>query len=256
MVAVRRVLRDAGWAARLARHLASGDGRADIWMQRHARLLKRDTHSCVGLLELSSELCYLKFYRSKSILQSLAFALGHGRGVASFEAALRLSAAGVAVPEPRCVLLVGGGMLLLTEGLAGSADLKSLWRQSGTSEEFGRWMAPAGEALARLHVAGFAHGDCKWSNFQCCEEGVVFVDLEAVAASAPGGSRQRRDLARFTLNAEDMGLPAGDYERFLQAYLAAGDWPRDEVLAGVREPLSALREKHLDKYGPRGHRLI
>jgi len=256
VVAVRRVVRDAGWAERLCRRLAPGQEGLDSWMKRHTRVLKQDRHSCVGLLELSTDLCYLKWYRSKSVFQSLVFELGRGRGVDSFDAAAHLAAAGIAVPAPRCVLLARGGMLLLTEGLADSADLKSLWQRSGATRDFKCWMAPAGEALAKLHVSGFSHGDCKWSNFQCCDRGVVFVDLEAVRSSPLGTARQSRDLARFTLNAEDMGLPREDYERFLEAYLVQSSQDRDAVLDRLRAPLGALRQKHLGKYGPRGHRLL
>lgn len=256
VVAVRRVLRDGGWAGDLSEYLARGEGNIEPWMEANTRLLKRDTHSCVGLLEIEADLCYLKLYRSKSPLQSLGFQFGHGRGVSSFDAAGRLAAAGVAVPAPRCVLLVPGGMLLLTEGLADSADLKSLWLQQLPADEFRCWLAPAGEALATMHLAGFAHGDCKWSNFQCCEAGIVLIDLEAVGSAAPGSRKQCRDLARFTLNAEDMGLAPDDYALFLEAYLAATGQDKAPLLQAVRKTLQPLRAKHLAKYGPRGHTLI
>lgn len=129
MVTVRRVLRDVGWAADLAQCLASAADSIEPWMENNTRVIKRDAHSCVGLLEVGADLCYLKFYRSKSPLQSLGFQIGYGRGVRSFDAASCLGAAGVLVPTARCVLLVPGGMLLLTQGLANSADLKSLWSQ-------------------------------------------------------------------------------------------------------------------------------
>lgn len=256
VVKVRRVLRDDGWAADLSQCLACGADSIEPWMENQTRVMKRDAHSCVGLLEVGPNLCYLKFYRSKSPLQSLGFQFGYARGVRSFDAAGRLSTAGVAVPAARCVLLVPGGMLLLTEGLANSADLKSLWSQQLPAAEFRRWMVAAGEALAKMHLAGFSHGDCKWSNFQCCETGVVFVDLEAVGRTAPGSGAQCRDLARFTLNAEDMALPQADYELFIEAYLAATGRGRDELLAGVLKPLKPLRARHLVKYGPRGHALV
>jgi tRNA A-37 threonylcarbamoyl transferase component Bud32 len=251
-----RVLRDDGWAEQLSRRLPPGADDIEQWMQQHTQVMKHDTHSCVGLLEIESDLCYLKLYHSKSPIQSLGFQLGYGRGVRSFDAAVRLASAGVAVPAARCVLLVPGGMLLLTEGLANSVDLKALWLQQSPGDNFSRWMAPAGKAMAKLHLAGFSHGDCKWSNFQCCESGVLFVDLEAVRRSAPGGAAQSRDLARFILNAEDMALPRKDYELFIDAYLAATRQNRDELLAGVLKQLKPLRGKHVAKYGQRGHSLV
>ena len=256
VVEIRRVLRDNGWAGDLSQCLALEANSIELWMENNTRVMKRDAHSCVSLLEVRGHLCYLKFYRSKSPLQSLGFQLGYGRGVRSFDAAGRLGAARVVVPEPRCVLLVPGGLVLLTEGLANSADLKSLWSQQLPPNEFRDWLVLAGEALAKLHLAGFFHGDCKWSNFQCCESAVVFVDLEAVGVAAPGSGAQCRDLARFTLNAEDMALSPDDYAFFLDAYLAATGWSKDELLAAVLKPLQPLRSRHLAKYGPRGHALV
>jgi tRNA A-37 threonylcarbamoyl transferase component Bud32 len=225
-------------------------------MAGQARILKSDAHSQVGLLTLEGQLCYLKFYRYKSGLQRLGYRLGRGRAVQAFDAALRLQAAGVSVPRPLACLRVSGGVLLLTEGVADSVDLKSLWLQGLHGERLAQVMQTAARALASLHSAGFSHGDCKWSNFLCAGDDILFIDLEGVRGSAPGARGSVRDLARFTLNAEDMGLEQGIYDDFLATYSGALQLATDALREAVLNTLRPLRERHLQRYGQRGHCLL
>jgi tRNA A-37 threonylcarbamoyl transferase component Bud32 len=251
-----RIIRGTVWAEQLRELLAKAPTEIDTWMEQQTRLLKSDNHSRVGLLPLGRELCYLKLYRGKSALQNLFFRLGYGRGVRAFDAARKLAAAGVAVPEPRGALQLPGGMLLLTEGIADSSDLISLWRQQPGDEKLQELMAGAGRALAGLHGAGFAHGDCKWSNLLISGERFFFVDLESVLKLRVGSPGIARDLARFTVNAEDMGLPGEYYELFLATYAIGVGRQRDALVREILKPLGRMRRKHLAKYGARGHRLI
>ncbi len=151
-------------------------------MERHTRLLKSDTFSRVGLLELQGQCCFLKLYLAKSSLQRVGFRLGYGRGVHSFDAARRLARASLPVPSPLACLLVEEGMVLLTEGIANSRDLRSLWLEQPAAGAASQLMQAAGDTLAALHLAGFAHGDCKWSNLLWNEVQMYLVDLEAVRA--------------------------------------------------------------------------
>ena len=223
------------------------------WMANDCQLLKRDSHSLVALATLSQGLSYLKFYQPKNALQRLAFRLGLGRGVQAFDNAMRLADAGIPVPTPLACLIVDGGMLLLTEGMEAAVDLKSLWQGSGAQPVS---LVPAAELLAKLHLAGFSHGDCKWSNLLCGADGMSLVDLEAVTDCSPGSSAQWRDLARFTVNAEDLGVDAADYEDFLRAYCRQTDVTQAQVIANMQSPLARLRKRHRSKYGERGSQLV
>jgi 3-deoxy-D-manno-octulosonic acid kinase len=147
-------------------------------------------------------------------------------------------------------------MLLLTEGIPRSSDLISLWRDQPGDEKLQELMGGAGRALAGLHTAGYAHGDCKWSNLLISAERFFFVDLESVLKLRAGSPGIARDLARFTANAEDVGLPGEHYELFLASYAAGVERQRDALVQDILKPLARLRRKHLIKYGPRGHRLI
>ena len=106
-----------------------------------------------------------------------------------------------------------------------------------------------------MHGAGFSHGDTKWSNLLWDGSTVTLVDLDAVRRSADR-SRRARDLARFTLNAEEMNVPASLYDHFLESYQLATGENRAKLEKMTLRALHGLRRRHLKRYGPRGHRLL
>jgi tRNA A-37 threonylcarbamoyl transferase component Bud32 len=248
-----RVLRGEQWAARLLQRLATV---VDLrqWMKEHTRILKRNDNSLVGLLALSGELNYLKLYQSKSALQSAAFRLGKGRAVHSYDVSQELVQLGVPVPQPRACLQAGSQLLLLKQGLSETRDLNSLWLQGMDSADQALWMQRCGEVLGHLHREGFAHGDAKWTNLLCQHERLWLVDLDGVSRSDQAA--MYRDLARFTLNAEDRELDRELFEAFLDSYLRHTGTTRKAATDGLAAPLKKLRQRHLQQYGPRGRRLI
>jgi len=250
------ILRGDAWGEQLQNELARSSLSEVEWMQQHTQLLKSDSHSRVGLLQLQNSLCYLKFYQAKSPGQKILFRLGYSRGLRSFDAAKELLAAEVLVPDPLSALLSGGGMMLLTEGVTGAKDLKALWQEDIEQTLRGELMAAAGDSLAKLHMAGYCHGDCKWSNFLWSSRGFYLVDLEGVKKSRVGSKKQARDLARFTVNAEDMGVPHESYELFLDSYLRLSKHSRDTLICAVMPFLRQLRQRHTLKYGQRGHKIL
>jgi tRNA A-37 threonylcarbamoyl transferase component Bud32 len=251
-----RIIRGELWGRHLIGLLSPTPPDVGAWMELHSKILKRSSDSLVGLLSVHDQLCYLKFYQSKSVVQKCLFRLGCGRAVRSFDMARELSGTGVAVPEPRACVALTGGMLLLTEGLPDSADLRSTWLESEDEEKRGQLMVAAAGALAKLHGAGFTHGDGKWSNFLLQGGKVTLVDLEAVSQCGPDRTGVARDLARFTVNAEDLAVAPNHYETFLAGYSESMQRPRDTLLEDMWVPLKRLRGRHLQKYGVRGHRLV
>jgi len=250
------VLRGPDWAVPLRDLLTLEPAPPASWMTRHTRLVKRDTYSSVGFLQLRGQTCFLKLYLARSGWQRLAFRLGLARGVRSFDAANRLAAAGLAVPLPRCCLLVPGGMLLLTEAIEGGADLRTLWLSDGAVGERASYLRSAAETLAGLHGAGFAHGDCKWDNLLWSGEGFYLVDLEAVSwqrsgrAGWPGLRRaQLRDLARFTVDAEELGASPQQYRSFLERYCELTGQFQPGLVAAIGPRAATFRRRHRERYG-------
>jgi tRNA A-37 threonylcarbamoyl transferase component Bud32 len=152
--------------------------------------------------------------------------------------------------------LVPEGILLLTEGMPDGRNLNDLWREQPAPDEFRQIMHGAGESVARLHRAGYAHGDCKWSNLLWTGRQCYLVDLDGVGMAAIASAKQARDLARFTLNAEELAIGPELYELFLESYLQCVGASRDATMANMMPLLRMLRDRHLAKYGARGQRLL
>jgi tRNA A-37 threonylcarbamoyl transferase component Bud32 len=232
-------------------------------MQQHTRLLKSDTYSRVGLLKVQGQTCCLKLYIAKSPLQSLGFQLGIGRGIHSFNAAAQLLLAGLNVPAPKTCLLVPEGMLLLTEGVEDSRDLRAVWQARPSELMASQYMLQAGETLSDLHSAGFAHGDCKWSNLLLTGESCYLVDLEDVRRVRTAGAeftslhaRQLQDLARFTADAEVLSASTGHYETFIAGYCAGEAYQPEQVSDEIRPLVAVIRKRHQNKYGHRYEPLL
>ena len=251
-----RVIRGEHWAQALLAKLVDADRDTSAWMDAHTHLLKRDRYSQVGLLQLAGRPCCLKLYRCKSSLQSLQFALGRGRAVNSFDGGHSLRAAGVAVPEALALLRVPGGMLLLCSAIEQAENLQVLWPRVDSCATREQILDRAAQLLARLHSAGFAHGDCKWSNWLWARGQLYLVDLDAVCQAAAGDRRQARDLARFTLNAEELSLQPALYDLFLEGYLSAMGLSREVLMPPMLVELQRLRQRHLQHYGEPGQRLV
>jgi len=258
-----RAIRGANWAEPLRQCLAAPPVDVAAWMTQHTRLLKSDDYSRVGLLDVRGQSCWIKLYLAKSPWQRLGFQMGCGRGIRSFDAATELLRKGFSVPAPRSCLLVPGGLVLLTEGIAGSRDLRALWLAQPAVDQAERLMRCAGTCLAALHQAGFAHGDCKWSNLLWDGGQFYLVDLEAVrevkytgAAALQLHARQLQDLARFTVDAEELGAGREPYSCFLQSYCARAHCTREQLAAGIKPAAEAIRARHAKKYGSRPQPLL
>ena len=256
MIEQRRIIRGDSWGLCLQQVLARAATDTASWMQRETQLLKSDANSLVGLLSLQDQCCYLKLYRYKSHVQKMLFRMGRGRAVRNFDIACKLATNGVPVPRPLACLQVPEGLLLLTEAIAGGSDLADLWQQQPAGAEAGKLLQGAGAAIARLHRAGYAHGDCKWNNLLCARDQFYLVDLDGAHKASAGSARQARDVARFTLNAEELAIGLPRYEMFLASYLQGVDEPRTDVIAGMLPILHTLRARHLTKYGERGQPLF
>lgn len=229
---------------------------AAAWMEDHAQILKSDAYTLSGLARLDDEACFLKLYRYKSPLHRILFALGIARPLRDFTAARELGAQGVSVPRPLACLNVSDGMLLVIEGLSGGGDLAELWLRQPGDDDSRVMMRSAGENLAVLHSAGYAHGDCKWNNLFWDGFRVFLIDLDKARRAALHSSVQARDLARFTVNAEKLKIGPQLYEEFLGAYLQGVGGDRREVVQRMLPILVRFRKKYLVRHGPRGQRLV
>tara|TARA_R110002110_G_scaffold205066_7_gene417114 strand:+ start:252167 stop:252937 length:771 start_codon:yes stop_codon:yes gene_type:complete len=251
----KRAVRGGEWARELLTALEGPPKHISQWLPHHARLLKQDMYSQVGLLTLGGRCCYLKLYSPKSFLQQCIYELGQGRPSRAFDNASRLVAAGVPVPRPLACVNLDSGVMLLTEGLEDGVDMQTLWL-SGPGAATLAALHSAADALSKLHLAGYAHGDAKWSNLLWANDRMLLIDLDGARRCRIGGRRQARDLARFTLNAEERGVGSQLYKHFLDRYLGAVGGDREQVIRRMQPSLLKLRARHLARYGEGEHNLL
>lgn len=255
MVERVRILQGQYWGEQLREALPESPAEVSHWMQQHTRLVKNDAYAMAGSLQLNDSECFLKFYRYKSPLRKMLPVLGGRRAVRSFAALQTFANEGIPVPEALCCLRVSEGLLLLTAGIPNAVSLAQLWQQTPSPEDAGQLMRAAGELMATLHRRGLVHGDCKWSNWLWSAGQFYLVDLDA-AAKVAARSPLARDVARFTLNAEEQGVDPGYYEQFLSSYAESMGEPRDLVISQLLPYLRTFRQRHRTRYGTCGSPLL
>jgi tRNA A-37 threonylcarbamoyl transferase component Bud32 len=179
-----------------------------------------------------------------------------GQPQRNFTATRDLAADGLAVPVPLASILVSQGVFLLIEGLTGDGNLAELWRRQPKEDTAMQMLSSAGETLARLHGAGFAHGDCKWDNLFWNGQRVYLVDLDDAYKCKVGSPAQGRDLARFTIDAEGLGIGLPNYELFLNTYLEGVGESRRNVMTRMLPHLYRFRSQQVGMCGTRSQRLV
>ncbi|MBL8861418.1 MAG: phosphotransferase [Planctomycetes bacterium] len=151
-----------------------------------------------------------------------------------------LAAAGVPVPRVLGVAETAGGVELRLELLESARPVSTALAAglaAGRAIEGPGLARALGTLLARLHAAGFAHGDLHAGNALLDGQGRAWiVDAAAIRAATP--ARVARDLVRAAAAARETSSPRFR-ARFLLAYLAAaGDARRSEASA-LAEALEA-----------------
>ena len=244
------VIRGKRWGPRLQTRLRNPPAGITNWMERHTDVVKDDHSTLAGFLRMSHKQRFLKLYRRRSMLHKLAYLMRIGRPLRTFRVSLALAGVGVPVPEPLCCMLSSEGLLLLTEALLRDSDYNALWQRAPSEEEARLMMRGAGQTLANLHLAGYTHGDCKWSNLLWIDRVCHLVDLDGTRRRLVLGQRARaRDIARFTISAEEAGASAQLLEDFLESYLNTTGAAREDLVRRMQPHLEKFRGRHRDRYG-------
>lgn len=237
------ILRGDAWAARLQGHLSAAPDDVHAWMAEHTHRLKDEKHKVSGLLRLGGDFCFLKFYGFRRPLARHMLRFRTPPALRAYDTAAALRWKEVAVPRPRACLLIKRGILLLTKGIEASETLQYLYEGGLNDELASHIMSEAGEEVGRMHLAGFAHGDLRWNNLLWGRDRLYITHLEQAERAHPQSSAQWRDLATFSLGAEDVGLDPWYYEQFLAAYMRRVEIDKEDLLKRLEGPLARVRNK-------------
>jgi tRNA A-37 threonylcarbamoyl transferase component Bud32 len=164
-----------------------------------APLIKRGSRISV----YGNERWIIKHYRESGFIAKLKRLFFRGRADISWVIGWTWRLLGVPTPQPLMLRRCANGEAVIACQRIAAEPLSRLMEQgaaraSHAGVEVTSW-------LARLHDAGFWHGDTKAQNILCDENGSWFIDLDAAGWSAREGRVQRRaekDMARFKRNDE------------------------------------------------------
>jgi Lipopolysaccharide kinase (Kdo/WaaP) family len=153
---------------------------------------------------------------------------GAPRARRAFVMARALEAAGFAAPVPLLLGTRGREGVLVTADAGGEELLGLVARLAGDDPERRRTkravLRRLGGEIARLHRAGFVHGDLVPPNLRWRDDAPVYLDNDRTRRGllALGARRNLVQLGRFVVP----GLSATDRLRVLGAYAAARGWDR------------------------------
>jgi tRNA A-37 threonylcarbamoyl transferase component Bud32 len=173
---------------------------------------------------------------------------------------LHLLNCGINVPEPFGYLLkfkgpsCSGGYFF-SKLLLGCDNLGTLalnFTKLNQRLEFEGLIEALAEGVAVLHNRKVIHRDLKWSNIMVHKRKnkFWFIDLESAKLYwfTPGLASLVRDIARFVLNCQEIGINESIIERFLDTYARCRKLTRASLDKPVTSVLRKLREKHQKKY--------
>lgn len=229
----------------------------DQWFGQPHRSLKNNAKVDARLLLSSSGPVFVKQYKVASRLRRALVSLTGFRARRMFRLSMCLLAIGVRVPQPLAYVLDRRhdrlSSFFVCEALQ-ARDLKSVACGPGLDEAGGeaRVFNRVGEMLVALHRAGFAHGDMKWANLMVDDVSreLILIDLDGVRRPRLfRNKRFGRDLARFILNARELGVAPENIDALLVMYARARGRSVQQVRADLRPAYNKLARRHRDKYG-------
>jgi len=201
-----------GWHGR-------GDPALEMDVASVARLVdgsgRRSRHARTLPLTIGSERLFVKLYPAPA---------GWRAGQA-FRATRMLVAAGFGAPEALLVARRGAAGLLVTRDTGGEDLAHAVCRLGSARDREGRrakrrLLRLLGAEVARLHRAGFVHGDLVPPNVRVSDGRLVFLDNDRTRRSrflvTLGARRNLVQLGRFVVP----GLTLTDRARVLDAYAA------------------------------------
>ena len=151
---------------------------------------------------------------------------GGWRALRAFRMGAALGDVGLAVPAVVLAARRGGEGILVTRDTGGEGLLEALGRRVAAPRAKRALLLALGTEVARLHRAGFVHGDLVPANVRLVGERFVLLDNDRTRRSrllvAITGRRNLVQLGRFVVP----GLTLADRARVLAAYARGRDLSR------------------------------
>jgi hypothetical protein len=248
-------------------YFVRNDGDPTVLFSDKSRHLKSSGSGRSAIVETGAagqadrEEIYVKEFFYKNFFHSCKPLLGMHRAQILWRNSMCLVQSGVCIPKPFGYLLQQSGFscrgaYFFSEALTGCIDLSTLAFERAELDRRlgdGKLIESVATMVALLHDNGVIHGDLKWSNIMVHEQKneVWFIDLDSFKRRIfnPGMNFYLQDVARFVVNAQEVGIDESIVDRFLATYARRRKLARncmDELIARRARVVKIKRQK---KYG-------
>ncbi len=154
-----------------------------------------------------------------------------------------LHEAGLAVPEPLGRARLPSGDEVVVEEYVAGQNLHALLQQSGGARR--ALLVDLGNAVRRLHAAGFTHGDLHPGNIASGPHGPVLLDFQRARRFRIRSPRRSRDLGLLDYTLARLGVSRGDRLRLRKCALGLRETRTPKARRALRDVAEASRRAAL-----------
>ena len=201
---------------------------------------------------LNQQTLFCKSYRDSGIAAMLRAVFKGNRAQQSHDKVNLFTAAGATAPQSMGYVIKKTG-LLARESVHFSEyleDAKTLYDFVATADdqELSHVLSQVAQQLARVHSAGYVHGDTKLHNLLIDNASVYFVDLDSVRAISKKYS-PARDLARLLVGLSEASIEQSFLAGLMEVYYKTAAVDKKTLASDIRLIIPDFQKKHLKKYG-------
>ncbi len=225
----------------------------DEWLVRHGIRLKIDRKRITSLVHgPDGKIFFVKQFRTNRIWYKLRSLVSIDHACRIFRISQTLSRARVPVPAPLAVIRTFKStkvsVYFISEALTEYITLEKKVKQIDQQSIFKEVMTNTAWHIAKMHSAGFYHGDMKWKNILIHPEHtdkIYFTDLDSVGALKNNqDKRYAMDISRFCISLYESLYNTEYIFRFIMLYSSFANRNPEIVIEHVRPYHNKRARKH------------
>ena len=228
------------------------------WFRCNICNIKSDEKKESGIVNISSsKAVFVKRFFIDNAWQKILYALYKDQALQTFKLSLDMASAGVPIPRPLAVIRdperKKKSVYLLSEALRHYRTLKKTIIDLKDPAQVQDVLDYLAVLLAKMHNAGFFHGDMKWKNIMIdarSKNSACFIDLDTAGRLISRRDRRyARDLARFCIDIQESLPQQGQVCRFITAYSRFATRTPKSIMEHTLPYHMKIAAKHRAKYG-------
>ncbi len=228
------------------------------WFRCNIFNIKSDEKKESGIINISSsKAVFVKRFFINNTWQKILYALYKDQALQTFKLSLDMASAGIPIPRPLAVIRdperKKKAVYLLSEALSNYRTLKKTITDFKNPVQVQDVLDYLAGLLARMHNAGFFHGDMKWKNIMIdarSNNSACFIDLDTAGRLISRRDRRyARDLARFCIDIQESLPQQGQDQRFIMSYSRFAARTPQAIMEHIQPYHMKIAAKHRTKYG-------